>query len=180
MNNNTEQQYLHQLECTVLHASNTGSQESSHSLDIERQKSHDGLAGVCLELLRRRGWGRRAAVSCCNAASCDANTTTTTNDCNGQQHHHQLQQQHQQYDAVAFYALTTIQRSPILSCIPSTATTTTATNNFASIRNELRSLLLTTISHPINIVQTSMPSFVMTKIAILLALLVREEYPNLG
>ena len=180
MNNKTEQQYLHQLECTVLHASNTGSQESSHSLDIERQKSHDGLASVCLELLRRRGWGRRAAVSCCNAASCDANTTTTTNDCNGQQHHHQLQQQHQQYDAVAFYALTTIQRSPILSCIPSTATTTTATNNFASIRNELRSLLLTTISHPINIVQTSMPSFVMTKIAILLALLVREEYPNLG
>eukprot|EP00584_Thalassiosira_punctigera_P024951 CAMPEP_0172561392 /NCGR_PEP_ID=MMETSP1067-20121228/92750_1 /TAXON_ID=265564 ORGANISM="Thalassiosira punctigera, Strain Tpunct2005C2" /NCGR_SAMPLE_ID=MMETSP1067 /ASSEMBLY_ACC=CAM_ASM_000444 /LENGTH=77 /DNA_ID=CAMNT_0013351421 /DNA_START=45 /DNA_END=275 /DNA_ORIENTATION=- len=55
------ERYLHQLESTILHAASTGSPESSALLDAERTRGDrgraDGLAGACLELLRRRGWG---------------------------------------------------------------------------------------------------------------------------
>mmetsp|Transcript_2581 Transcript_2581/g.5540 ORF Transcript_2581/g.5540 Transcript_2581/m.5540 type:complete len:1113 (-) Transcript_2581:37-3375(-) len=145
--------YLQQLECAILHAASTGSQESSHRLDVERCQSSDGLAGACLELLRRRGWG-----------VCSADTSTNNN---GQQ------EGSSQYDAVAFYALTTLQRSPLLSCLPSASPTN---NTFSTLRNQLRSLILATISHVPNL--HSMPQFVATKVAVLLALLAREEYPT--
>ena len=138
------EQYLQQLESAILHAASTGSAESSHRLDVERCQSADGLAGACLEILRRRGWG--------NVES------------NGQGV--------AQHDAVAFYALTTLQRSPLLSCLPPAAT---PPNNFAALRNQLRHLILTTISHVTNL--QSMPNFVSTKVGVILALLVREEYP---
>mmetsp|Transcript_8381 Transcript_8381/g.15222 ORF Transcript_8381/g.15222 Transcript_8381/m.15222 type:complete len:1111 (-) Transcript_8381:90-3422(-) len=140
--------YLQQLESAILHAATTGSQESSHRLDVERCQSTDGLAGACLELLRRRGWGAISVV--------ETNTTSVA-----------------QCDAVAFYALTTLQRSPLLSCLPST--TAPPTDIFSTLRNQLRHLLLTTVSHLPNL--HSMPNFVATKIGVLLALLVREEYP---
>lgn len=153
--------YLQQLESAILHAASTGSQESSHRLDIERCQSSDGLAGACLELLRRRGWG-----------DCTIN--------NGQQDGSSpkdvsLSAAVAQHDAVAFYALTTLQRSPLLSCVPPSAAGTN-NNTFSTLRNQLRSLILATISHVPNL--HSMPHFVVTKVAVLLALLVREDYPT--
>ena len=163
-------QYLTQLEQTILHAASTGSPESSHRLDVERCNTVDGLAGACLELLRRRGWG------CGGNGSMDAVSA--------------------QHDAVTFYALTTLQRSPVLSCLPppnngicnnsttpTVATTTTEIGaklsqnfeQFASLQSQLRQLLLTTLSHPPSLL--SMPHFIATKVAVLLALLVRELYP---
>ena len=171
-----EEQYLQQLECTILHASSTGSQESSHQLDIQRCQQTDGLAGPCLELLRRRGWGREE-----NAAIDIANTTAAIA-ISQQQNGGSISQQ-QMYDAVAFYALTTLQRSPILSCCCTIVNSNPVQHpqqqqSFATLRNQLRTILLSTISNPTNL--QLMPSFIITKIAVLLALLVREEYPNYG
>lgn len=149
------ERYLQQLERTILHAASTGSPESSRQLDVERcQNSPDGLASACLELLRRRGWTGSSSGS-----SGDGGGISTPSVA-GQQH----------YDAVAFYALTTLQRSPLLRCQPPSDNT-----NFSTLRNQLRRILLTGISDPINL--QSMPNFVATKIGVLLALLVREEYP---
>ncbi|KAL7547463.1 hypothetical protein ACHAWF_010756 [Thalassiosira exigua] len=144
------ERYLRELEGAVLHAAATGSPDASRRLDEERRRSADGLARVCLELLRRRGWG-------------DAGARTTGADGRGLAQH----------DAVAFYALTTLQRSPLLACAPPAATATA--DDFAALRSQLRHMILTTISHPHNL--HCMPSFVATKIGVLLALLVREEYP---
>lgn len=136
--------YLQQLEGAILNAASTGSQESSQRLDAERCQRPDGLAGACLELLRRRGWGDAAGGGC-----------------------------PAQHDAVAFYALTTLQRSPLLSCLPPGST---SSSELATLRSQLRSLLLATISHVPNL--QSMPQFVVTKIAVILALIVREDYPT--
>ncbi|KAL7537714.1 hypothetical protein ACHAXR_008708 [Thalassiosira sp. AJA248-18] len=166
--------YLQQLETAILHAATTGSQESSHRLDVERCQSVDGLACACLELLRRRGWGGGGGGGGGGSAIHG----------NGQQQQQQQQQGEQgspksslavgvaQHDAVAFYALTTLQRSPLLSCLPAAPTT----NDFSALRGQLRHILLTTMSHLPNLL--SMPSFVATKVGVLLALLVREEYPT--
>lgn len=158
---NTESEhYLQQLESTILYAASTGSPDSSHRLDIERCQSPDGLAGACLDLLRRRGWGvtdyaaqqfAKGGISCA------------------------------QFDAVAFYALTTLQRSPLLACLPPTNGSSDNTNatqqniNLSLLRNQLRLLLLTTISHCASL--QTMPTFVSTKVGVLLALLVLEDYP---
>ncbi|KAL9187353.1 hypothetical protein ACHAXT_001456 [Thalassiosira profunda] len=146
------EQYLQQLEGAVLAAA-SGSADASRQLDAERCKAADGLAAACLQLLGRRGWG---SIEGANAGPGGVRAAAAA-----------------QYDAVAFYALTTLQRSPILSCLPAT---TPPGDNFAALRGQLRSLLLTTISCAQNI--TAIPQFVVTKIGVLLALLVREEYPS--
>ena len=128
------EQYLQQLETAIVQAS-SGDSQSSQQLDIERTQRTDGLAEACIELLRRRGWG-------------GSNTATDIGS-----------QILAQYDSVAFYALSTLQRSPILSC--------TSTTSFSSLRTQLKSLILSTISNSINL--QSMPNFVITKVAVLLA-----------
>lgn len=79
-------------------------------------------------------------------------------------------QPNQQFDSVAFYALSTIQRSPILQC-----NNQSGDANFVSLRHQLKQNLLHTISTTCLRV---MPSFIATKVGVLLALLVREEYPS--
>jgi exportin-T len=75
-----------------------------------------------------------------------------------------------QHDATTFYALTSLQRSSLFrSEGPSD-------NNWFNLRAQLRTLILATIAH-VPALQ-SMPSFVATKVAVLLALLVREDYPT--
>ena len=142
--------YLQQLENAILHAAcstastTTGShspQESSQRLDAERCQSQDGLANACLELLRRRGWGTSSSVMEVMA----------------------------QYDAIAFYALTTLQRSPIF-----TTGINDNINAFSLLRDQLRSILLATLFHTPNL--RVMPQFFATKIAVLLALVMREDY----
>jgi len=153
--------YLQKLESAILHAATTGSPESSHQLDSERCQSPDGLAGACLELLRRRGWGATAAAPTTAASAVvDASSNCERGS----------PKSIAQHDAVAFYALTTLQRSPLLSCLPPDNG-----NNFLALRNQLRHVLLATISHVYNV--QSMPNFIAIKIGVLLALLVREEYP---
>ena len=158
--------YLQQLENAILHAascpsssssaaasasSGSAALESSQRLDAERCKSQDGLANACLQLLRRRGWGGGVHLQQQAVSSSSMAATATA-----------------QYDAIAFYALTTLQRSPIFSYI---------NNNMSTqLRGHLRSILLATISHAPNV--RSMPPFFATKIAVLLALLMREEYPT--
>ena len=136
------EQYLQQLESAIVAASG-GDSQSSQQLDIERTQRSDGLAEACIELLLRRGWGS-------NIADNGGSKVVA------------------RYDSVAFYALTTLQRSPILSC--------TSNTNFTSLRTQLKSLILSTITNSINL--QSMPNFVITKVAVLLALLIREEYPT--
>lgn len=135
--------YLQQLEGAIFHAAATGSPGSSRLLDEERGRSADGLAGACLELLRRRGWGGDDGGDGGAAAAAA-------------------------YDAVAFYALTTLQRSPLLACSP-------GDDGFAAPRQRLRRLVLGTVARAPD--RRAMPSFVATKVGVLLALLVREEYP---
>ena len=129
------EQYLQQLESAIVAASG-GDSKSSQQLDNERTQRSDGLAEACIELLRRRGWGGS------NIADNGGSKVVA------------------QYDSVAFYALTTLQRSPILSCLPTST-------NFTSLRTQLKSLILSTISNSINL--QSMPNFVITKVAVLLA-----------
>lgn len=141
------ERYLAQLERTVLHAASTGSAESSARLDAERCQSPDGLAAACLELLRRRGWGGGDG----GGGPPGSGPALARS------------------DAVTFYALTTVQRSPLLRCLPPEG------GNFPALRSQLRHSLLTAVSHGPNL--RAMPSYVVTKISVLLALLVREEYP---
>lgn len=117
-----------------------GSSESAVWLDAARRQSPDGLARECLHLLSLRGW------------SGEQRTST------------------EQFDSVAFYALSTIQRSPILQC-----NNQSGDANFVSLRHQLKQNLLCTISSTCLRV---MPSFIATKVGVLLALLVREEYPR--
>ncbi len=129
--------YLRRLENAILQASSVSSSslsasngsalESSQRLDVERYQSQDGLANACLQLTSP------------NQAESSKYIVAA------------------QYDAVSFYALTTIQRSLLFSCI---------NNNFSALlRGQLRSILSATL-------------FFATKIAVLLALLLREEYPT--
>lgn len=75
-----------------------------------------------------------------------------------------------QHDAITFYALTSLQRSSLFrSEDPSN-------NNWFNVRAQLRTLLLATIAYMPAL--QSMPSFVATKVAVLLALIVREDYPT--
>ena len=75
-----------------------------------------------------------------------------------------------QQDAITFYALTALQRSALFqSDDPSK-------DKWCALRAQLRNLILATISH--SSVLQSMPSFVYTKVAVILALLVREDYPT--
>lgn len=75
-----------------------------------------------------------------------------------------------QHDVITFYALTSLQRSPLFrSGDPSN-------NKWCTLRAQLRTLILATISHAQAL--QSMPSFVSTKVAVILALLVREDYPT--
>ncbi|KAL7487514.1 hypothetical protein ACHAW6_013104 [Cyclotella cf. meneghiniana] len=75
-----------------------------------------------------------------------------------------------QHDAITFYALTALQRSPLFkSDDPSNI-------KWSTLRSQLRTLLLRTISHFPSL--QSMPNFVSTKVAVILALLVREDYPT--
>mmetsp|Transcript_27089 Transcript_27089/g.65104 ORF Transcript_27089/g.65104 Transcript_27089/m.65104 type:complete len:187 (-) Transcript_27089:36-596(-) len=125
----SEESYLQQLEGAILHAATTGSPESSRSIDAERRRRADGLAGPCLELLRRRGWGGGG-----ESVGIGDSTAARRN------------------DAVAFYALTALQRSPSLSCLPPPPppehhpSATHDDHHAAQLRNSLRSLLLTSIS----------------------------------
>ena len=75
-----------------------------------------------------------------------------------------------QHDSITFYALTALQRSPLFrSDDPSN-------NKWSPLRVQLRALILTTISH--RQVLQSMPNFVGTKVAVILALNLREDYPT--
>ncbi|KAL7465271.1 hypothetical protein ACHAXS_005598 [Conticribra weissflogii] len=169
--------YLTQLEQTILHAASTGSSESSRRLDVERLNSRDGLGGACLELLRRRGWGIAAGGVSNGNVNVNVNVNISSNiSSNGNV---------SRQDAVTFYALTTLQRSPMLACLPPPASEADGDEKllglqnyeqFASMRSQLQHLLLSTISHAPSLL--SMPSFVATKVGVLLALLVREEYPT--
>ena len=116
-----------------------GSSESAVLLDAARRQSPDGLARECLHLLSLRGWAGEQRAST------------------------------EQFDSVAFYALSTLQRSPILQC-----NNQSGDANFVSLRHQLKQILLQTISTACLKV---MPSFIATKVGVLLALLVREEYP---
>lgn len=74
-----------------------------------------------------------------------------------------------QHNAITFYALTALQRSPLFKGED-------ADNKCGTLRAQLRNLIVQTISHPSSL--QPMPNFVSTKVAVILALLVREDYPS--
>ena len=75
-----------------------------------------------------------------------------------------------QHDSITFYALTALQRSQLFrSDDPSN-------KKLSTLRAQLRTLILTTILH--RQVLQSMPNFVATKVAVILALVLREDYPT--
>ena len=195
-----DERYLAQLEYAVCHASSPGyyadSRESSIALDAERDRRADGMSGACLELLRRRGWGGGRAGRDDGDCRRRRMRRTATRRREGEEEEEEdvmaaasssssSSSVVARHDAVSFYALATIQRSPLFSSSPpprphhpSSSSSSPPSSEYydpSPGRCDLRALLLGTISDVRGL--RSMPKFVVTKVAVLLALIVREDYP---